>query len=494
MFCGYCGVKLAKEDVYCPNCGKRTDVFIEYNDNEEDPDATEILVFSTVKNEEVIEEKDEEKQENSDIEIVDSSKNQTEQGTETVTEMISFEYNDSNNIETVKDNNDIVGEEIKTDDPKSVFSDNKDINDPSTEYSSEDNHTDEQKPYILVSEANIHMFSLVMMIFSVFYTLYEGKSILYSISNFYDLASDLFDDWWLYGNIMVCEFLRIVFLLLGIIGAVILVFVSYQVNSKWQADNAKTYLTGYLCGSGIVIVSIMMQIIVDKISEEYTYPMDIIFPFLLAVIAVAGYFYLCCAQGINLAINYHIDQMKSDAEDLFAEAKTMADSVQNSNMISQSIGDRKQKNTADKKINYKNTDGKEEREAILLKSDRSILLYIVLGIITCGIYSLYILYTVGRDLNIACAGDGRETAGILKFFFLTLITCGIYSFVWMYQVGNRLQDNAPRYGLNFRESGMTILLWYALGLLLCGLGEFVAIYLMLRNTNEICIAYNKSHN
>ena len=128
-----------------------------------------------------------------------------------------------------------------------------------------------------------------------------------------------------------------------------------------------------------------------------------------------------------------------------------------------------------------------------LKADRSILAYIVLTLITCGIYSWYFIYTLARDVNVVCAGDGRSTAGLVKFILLGIITCGFYQVYWMYSLGNRLAANAPRYGQNFQENGTTILLWYLLGIFLCGLGPLVAMHIIIKNTNTLCGAYNYSH-
>lgn len=127
----------------------------------------------------------------------------------------------------------------------------------------------------------------------------------------------------------------------------------------------------------------------------------------------------------------------------------------------------------------------------LLKTDRSLVLYILLGFLTCGIYQLYVFYTIMRDVNVACDGDGRHTPGLLEFILFGILTCGIYDLYWFYSVGNRLADNAPRYGLHFQENGTTLLLWMLIGSLLCFIGSYVGIYFLLNNVNAICSAYNQ---
>ena len=131
--------------------------------------------------------------------------------------------------------------------------------------------------------------------------------------------------------------------------------------------------------------------------------------------------------------------------------------------------------------------------AVPLKTDRGLLGYILLSIITCGIYSYYFIYTLSRDVNVACAGDGQSTSGLLKFILLSIITCGIYAYWWEYSLGNRLAMNAPRYGMSFTENGTSVLMWLIFGTLLCGIGPYIAMNILIKNTNSICMAYNRQH-
>lgn len=126
----------------------------------------------------------------------------------------------------------------------------------------------------------------------------------------------------------------------------------------------------------------------------------------------------------------------------------------------------------------------------MVDNNRSLVKYILLSIVTCGIYSYIFIYNLAKDINTICNGDGKETAGLLKFILLSIVTCGIYSWIWYYGVGNRLSENAPRYGLNFSENGTTILMWFLFGVLLCGIGPFIALHIIIKNTNALASAYN----
>lgn len=128
-----------------------------------------------------------------------------------------------------------------------------------------------------------------------------------------------------------------------------------------------------------------------------------------------------------------------------------------------------------------------------LNTDRGLIIYIILSLITCGIYSYYFLYAMARDINIACEGDGERTAGLLQFVVLSFVTCGIYAWIWYYKLGNRLAENAPRYGMHFQENGTTVLMWLLFGAMLCGIGPFIAMNILIKNTNKICRAYNQAH-
>lgn len=128
-----------------------------------------------------------------------------------------------------------------------------------------------------------------------------------------------------------------------------------------------------------------------------------------------------------------------------------------------------------------------------LKDDRGLLSYILLSIITCGIYGYYFIYKMAHDVNIACEGDGESTSGLVAFILLSMITCSIYAWFWYYKLGNRLAANGPRYGLTIQENGTTVLLWQIFGAFICGIGPFIAMHILIKNSNKICNAYNRAH-
>ena len=129
-----------------------------------------------------------------------------------------------------------------------------------------------------------------------------------------------------------------------------------------------------------------------------------------------------------------------------------------------------------------------------LETNRSLLIYLVLTFLTCGIYSLFFIYSMARDVNIVCEGDGQNTRGLFQYILLSVITCGIYPLIWEYSLGNRLAEGSEFYGMHFQENGTTILMWHIFGMLICGIGPFIAMNILIKNTNRICDAYNVANN
>lgn len=126
----------------------------------------------------------------------------------------------------------------------------------------------------------------------------------------------------------------------------------------------------------------------------------------------------------------------------------------------------------------------------LVSENRGIIKYIILSFITLGIYAWWYTYKLAQDMNVVCEGDGENTPGLLAYVLLSMVSLGLYSYWWQYKIGNRLQANAGRYGLTFQESGTTILLWDIFGIVLCGIGPFVAMWIIMKNMNAMARAYN----
>ena len=127
-----------------------------------------------------------------------------------------------------------------------------------------------------------------------------------------------------------------------------------------------------------------------------------------------------------------------------------------------------------------------------VKTDRSLLIYILLTIVTCGIYGLFFLHDLAKDVNEMCKDDGKNTQGLLVYILLSIVTCGIYSIVWWYCVADRIGSAAfRRLGKNDFNGG-TYLLWTLLGAFVCMVLAYVGMYKLSECSNMVALQYNQS--
>jgi len=69
---------------------------------------------------------------------------------------------------------------------------------------------------------------------------------------------------------------------------------------------------------------------------------------------------------------------------------------------------------------------------------RSIVAVILLSIITCGIYALYWIYAMSRDIQALEGQEGDMSPGLE--LLLCVITCGIYTFFWYYKYAKKIYN------------------------------------------------------
>lgn len=263
-----------------------------------------------------------------------------------------------------------------------------------------------------------------------------------------------------------------------------------------------------LCGGGVLAVAVLvlriLLVLVSALIGGYglyiKWSRLLVLPVIGTVIAVGGVFLLLYLMGEAPLLGKTTDEIKMAAAEISNALKAAFASVKKSTSAQPNqSGAQAQAQSSQPGPQNQQAPGAPNpyppgpAPVYALKTDRSLVAYILLTIITCGIYGYYFLYTMARDVNIVCSGDGKKTGGLAAFILLSWITCGFYALYWYYSLGNRLASNAPRYGLNFQENGTTVLLWYLVGALLCGIGPYVAMHFLIKNTNSICAAYNQAN-
>lgn len=117
------------------------------------------------------------------------------------------------------------------------------------------------------------------------------------------------------------------------------------------------------------------------------------------------------------------------------------------------------------------------------KIERSIIGYYFYSLITLLIYPFVFWGKYVKDINDLCEGDGKKTMKFKYVVLLSIITVGIFWFIWRFKLAKRLKENAERYGLKFREGGVTVVILTLLGIVF---GDYV----LIKNFNKMVKAYN----
>ena len=130
--------------------------------------------------------------------------------------------------------------------------------------------------------------------------------------------------------------------------------------------------------------------------------------------------------------------------------------------------------------------------AIHLKTNRSLLKFILLGIITFGIYPIVVMCVLSGNINtVAQRYDGKSTMNWFLAMILGGITLGIVPIVWYHRVSNRIGNNLTARGIPYHVSAGTFWGWGVFGALLFGIGPFVYMHKLLKGMNLICEDFNR---
>lgn len=127
-----------------------------------------------------------------------------------------------------------------------------------------------------------------------------------------------------------------------------------------------------------------------------------------------------------------------------------------------------------------------------LKTNRGLLKFILLSIITFGIYALVFYSKVSTDINlVASRYDGKKTMHYcLLVFIVAPITFGIGAIVWCHRISERIGNELIRRGIPYSFDASTFWLWNVLGSLLFGIGPFVYLHKLCKAMNLLSADYN----
>lgn len=126
-----------------------------------------------------------------------------------------------------------------------------------------------------------------------------------------------------------------------------------------------------------------------------------------------------------------------------------------------------------------------------LKTNRGLLKYILLSLITFGIYGLVVMSSVSQDINtIVGPRDGKHTMHYcLLFFIVSPITLGIGGLVWFHKLSNRIYTELNRRNISYSFSANTYWGWSILGSVIA-IGPLVYLHKLFHAMNLLSEHYN----
>ncbi|MGI6089980.1 MAG: DUF4234 domain-containing protein [Saccharofermentanales bacterium] len=126
-----------------------------------------------------------------------------------------------------------------------------------------------------------------------------------------------------------------------------------------------------------------------------------------------------------------------------------------------------------------------------LKTNRSLLKFILLSIVTFGIYGIVAMSAVSTDINfIASRYDGKKTMHYcLIIFVFNFLTFGIAYLVWNNNIAERIGNELIRRGIDYKFGAGTFWLWGFLGALII-VGPFIYLHKLLKSMNLLAENYN----
>lgn len=126
-----------------------------------------------------------------------------------------------------------------------------------------------------------------------------------------------------------------------------------------------------------------------------------------------------------------------------------------------------------------------------LKTNRGLLKYILLSIVTFGIYPLVLMSAISTDINIiASRYDGKKTMHYcLLTFVFSWLTFGIAPIVWMHRIYARIGNELKRRGIAYSVGAGTFWGWGVLGSFIV-VGPFIAMHKLFKGMNLLSADYN----
>ena len=127
----------------------------------------------------------------------------------------------------------------------------------------------------------------------------------------------------------------------------------------------------------------------------------------------------------------------------------------------------------------------------MFRTNRGLLKYLVLSLITFDIYSIFVFSHISEEINIiATPRDGKHTMHYcLIFFIFSWLTLGIAPLVWMHRICNRIGKELRERSLPYIFGAEDFWLWGFFGSLII-IGPFVFLHKFFKAMNLVNADFN----
>jgi len=125
----------------------------------------------------------------------------------------------------------------------------------------------------------------------------------------------------------------------------------------------------------------------------------------------------------------------------------------------------------------------------MMITSKSFATYLLLTIVTCGIYHFCMVYMLTNDFN-RMAGQTPHNISPTAAVILSILLGNIYSCYWIYQMGLRVDRMSDANAIPREDSASGYLAWTLGGFLTFGIASYIGLYRFFKQFNRLVNAYN----
>ena len=141
---------------------------------------------------------------------------------------------------------------------------------------------------------------------------------------------------------------------------------------------------------------------------------------------------------------------------------------------------------------YPYDEEERERKPEKLRTDRSMWKFMILTVLTFGIYSILFFIPFSFDLDkVAPKSDRSRTMNYLWVYLLAFFTFGSVIYVWHYQIAARVEEALERRKIEYEFGTGDFWGWFLFGSLIL-VGPFVYFHKLCKAMNLLCASYNEN--